>query len=146
MIADIFAPEGGWTVRIRDLSADDPSAPDAIEDVAGFSSLMHANAFARRYVRDSVERCRVPAATAQEVAGDWQAFGEDAEVLDAAEGGWRSVTEVGVFAAHPVPPDDEERDWRSLDPRRDDGDEDDEDDDGDDDAGDDGGDDGGEGE
>jgi len=120
MIAGVFAPEGGWVVRIRDLSADDPSAPEAVEEVAGFSSLMHANAFARRYVRDSVERCRVPGASAEEVAADWHAFGEDAEVADAGGAGWTSAAELGHFAAHPVPPGDEERDWRSLDPRRDD--------------------------
>ncbi|WP_144183987.1 hypothetical protein [Elioraea rosea] len=128
MIGGIFAPEGGWVVRIRDLSADDPSAPEAVEDVPGFSSLMHANAFARRYVRDSLERCRVPGATPEEVAADWHAFGEDAEVADAAEAGWKSASELSHFAAHPVAPDDEERDWRSLDPRRDDGEEDDDED------------------
>jgi hypothetical protein len=120
MIAGVFAPEGGWVVRIRDLSADDPAAPEAVEEVAGFSSLMHANAFARRYVRDSVERCRVPGASAEEVAADWHAFGEDAEVADAAGAGWTSAAELAHFAAHPVPSGDEERDWRSLDPRRDD--------------------------
>lgn len=129
MIAGLFAPEGGWVVRIRDLSTDDPAAPGAVEEVAGFATLMHANAFARRYVRDSVERCRVPGATAEEVAADWHAFGEDAEVADAAEAGWRSATELSHFAANPVPAGDEERDWRSLDPRRDEGDDEDDDDD-----------------
>jgi hypothetical protein len=129
MIAGLFAPEGGWVVRIRDLSADDPSAPEAVEDVPGFASLMHANAFARRYVRDSVERCRVPGATAEEVAADWHAFGEDAEVADAAEAGWKSAAELSHFAATPAPAGDEERDWRSLDPRRDEDDDDDDDDD-----------------
>lgn len=124
MIGGIFAPEGGWVVRIRDLSADDPAAPEAVEEVAGFSSLMHANAFARRYVRDSVERCRVPGATAEEVAADWHAFGEDAEVADAAGSGWTSAAELADFAANPAPADDEARDWRSLDPRRDDADDD----------------------
>ncbi len=47
---------------------------------------MQANAFARRYVRDSVERCRVPGATAKEVLEAWFAFGEDAEVIDAGGG------------------------------------------------------------
>jgi hypothetical protein len=130
MIAGIFAPEGGWVVRIRDLSADDPAAPEAVEEVAGFATLMHANAFACRYVRDSIERCRVPGATPEEVAADWHAFGEDAEVADAAEAGWKSATELSHFAANPAPAGDEERDWRSLDPRRDEGDEDDDDGDG----------------
>ena len=119
MIEGLFAPEGGWVVRIRDLSADDPSAPEAVEEVAGFTSLMHANAFARRYVRDSVERCRVPGAAPEDVAADWHAFGEDAEVADAGAAAWTSAAELAHFAAHPVPPGSEERDWRSLDPRRD---------------------------
>jgi hypothetical protein len=128
VIAGLFAPEGGWVVRIRDLSAEDREAPDAVEEVPGFQTLMHANEFARRYVRDSIERCRVPGATAEEVAADWQAFGEDAEVADAEEAGWRSEAEVQVFAANPVPAGDEARDWRSLDPRRDVDDDDDDDD------------------
>ena len=127
MIAGLFAPEGGWVVRIRDLSAEDPASPEAVEEVAGFATLMHANAFARRYVRDSVERCRVPGATAEEVAAHWHAFGEDAEVADAGVLGWTSATELAHFAANPLPAGDEERDWRSLDPCRDEDGEDDED-------------------
>jgi hypothetical protein len=116
--AGLFAPEGGWVVRIRDLSAEDPAAPGAVEEVAGFATLMHANAFARRYVRDSVERCRVPGALPEQVAADWHAFGEDAEVADAGPAAWSSAAELAFFAAHPVPSGSEERDWRSLDPRR----------------------------
>ena len=47
----------------------------------------------------------------------WFAFGEDAEVLEAGEDGWRSATELGDFVDQPASA--EERDWRSLDPRRD---------------------------
>ena len=51
-MSDLFAPEGGWRVRILDLSA---TADDrVVEEIGGFPTLMHANAFARRYVRDSV--------------------------------------------------------------------------------------------
>ncbi len=46
----------------------------------------------------------------------WFAFGEDAEVLEAGENGWRSGTELADFAARPASA--EERDWRALDPRR----------------------------
>ena len=63
---------------------------------------MQANAFARRYVRNSVERCRVPGTTAKEVLEAWFAFGEDAEVIDAGESGWRSATELGDFVDNPA--------------------------------------------
>lgn len=113
-MSDLFAPDDGWRVRILDLSAD--SQDNVTEEVSGFDTLMHANAFARRYVRDSVERCRVPGMSSRDVLEAWFAFGEDALVVDAAEGGWKSATELGDFvdnlASH------EERDWRSLDPRR----------------------------
>ena len=78
---------------------------------------MQANAFASRYVRDSVERCRAPRLEAREVLERWLAFGEDAEVLDAPESGaWRSATAVQGFAGTAAAAED--RDWRALDPRR----------------------------
>ena len=73
-----------------------------------------------RYVRDSVERCRAPGLSLREVLDSWFAFGEDAEVVDAGEDGWRSGTELADFADRPAGAD--ERDWRALDPRRDRGD------------------------
>jgi len=116
LMSDLFAPDDGWRVRILDLSG---GAQDNItEEVAGFDTLMHANEFARRYVRDSVERCRVPGTSAKDVLEAWFAFGEDAVVMDAPEGGWKSATELGDFVDTPA--GREERDWRSLDPRRDD--------------------------
>lgn len=114
-MSDLFAPEGGWRVRILDLSG---GAEDGIvEEVAGFPTLMQANAFASRYVRDSVELCRGPGMDAREVLERWMAFGEDAEVLDAPEGGaWRSASALQDFAASVAAAED--RDWRALDPRR----------------------------
>lgn len=113
-MSDLFAPDGGWRVRILDLSG---GAEDNItEEVGGFPTLMQANAFARAYVRDSLERCREPGVSAREVLDRWFAFGEDAEVL--AEGGWKSAAEIGDFAETPARPD--ECDWRAYDPRRDD--------------------------
>lgn len=112
-IDDLFAPEGGWRVRILDLSG---GAQDNItEEVSGFLSLMHANEFARRYVRDSVERCRVPGMSTKDVLEAWFAFGEDAVVIDAGDEGWKSAAELGTFVD--VPAGREDRDWRSLDPR-----------------------------
>jgi hypothetical protein len=119
---DLFAPQGGWRARILDLSG--ASADNVVEEIAGFPTLMHANAFARAYVRDSLERCRAPGMSAKDVLDAWFAYGEDAQVLDAAEAGWRSANELGDFVDRPAGA--EERDWRALDPRRIGGDEEDE--------------------
>ena len=115
-MSDLFAPDGGWRVRILDLSGG--AQDNIVEESGGFDTLMHANAFARRYVRDSVERCRVPGASSKEVLEAWFAFGEDVVVVDAAESGWKSAAELGDFVDNRA--GREERDWRSLDPRRDD--------------------------
>lgn len=123
-MSDLFAPEGGWRVRILDLSAD--ASDRMVEEIDGFFTLMQANEFARRYVRDSLERCRAPGMNAKDVMEAWLAWGEDAEVVDAAETGWRSAAELGTFADHPA--GEEDRDWRALDPRRIDEDEEDDDD------------------
>ncbi|HVY14511.1 MAG TPA: hypothetical protein VHB27_04745 [Rhodopila sp.] len=112
---DLFAPPGGWRVRILDLSAD--SQDNVTEEIGGFETLMHANAFARRYVRDSVENCRAPGLSTKDVLSAWFAFGEDAVVADAGDAGWKSANELGDFVDHLA--SGEERDWRALDPRRD---------------------------
>lgn len=113
-MSDLFAPPGGWRVRILDLSGG--AEDNVVEEVGGFPTLMQANAFARRYVRDSVDRCRVPGMSAKEVLATWFAYGEDADIPDAGEAGWRSGTELHDFAETSA--DAEERDWRALDPRR----------------------------
>ena len=113
-MSDMFAPDGGWRVRILDLSGG--AHDNIVEEIGGFETLMQANAFARRYVRDSLERCRLSGMNAKEVLEAWFAFGEDAEVIDAGEAGWRSATELGDFVDNPG--GSEDRDWRSLDPRR----------------------------
>jgi hypothetical protein len=115
MTNDIFAPDGGWRVRILDLSGG--AEDNIVEEIRGFPTLMQANAFARRYVRDSVERCRQGGMSARQVLDSWFAFGEDAEVLEAGDGGWKSGTELADFADRPAGA--EERDWRALDPRQD---------------------------
>ena len=115
-MSDLFAPEGGWRVRILDMSGG--AEDNIVEEIGGFPTLMQANAFARAYVRDSVERCRTPGLPAREVLDSWFAWGEDVEVLDAGDGAWRSANELGDFADTPARAG--ERDWRTLDPRRDD--------------------------
>jgi hypothetical protein len=113
-MSDLFSPAGGWRVRILDLSGG--AEGNVVEEIGGFETLMQANAFARRYVRDSIERCRLPGLDTKQLLETWFAFGEDAEVIDAGDAGWRSATELGDFADRPADP--EERDWRALDPRR----------------------------
>lgn len=115
----LFGDPGGFAVRIMDLSGANGSDP--VEVVRGFDTLAHANAFARRYVRDSMERCRTAGLTADSVIAAWFAFGEDAEVTGGAEQAWRSAAELSDFAAH-APEDVEERNWRAIDPRRDESD------------------------
>ncbi|MCS6931659.1 MAG: hypothetical protein NZM27_05565 [Acetobacteraceae bacterium] len=101
----------GFLVVIRDLSGGNGAEP--VERIRGFRSLEHANEFARRYVRDSIERCRAPGMSAEQVLEAWFAFGEDAEV----PGGWSSGAEIRAFAETPLR-DAERRNWRVLDPRR----------------------------
>lgn len=112
----LFGTEGGYAVRIMDLSGG--NGADPVEIIRGFRTLEHANAFARRYVRDSIERCRTSGLTPEEVLAAWFAFGEDAQVMGGAEHAWQSAAELNDFAARP-PLDAEERRWRVLDPRRD---------------------------
>jgi hypothetical protein len=116
----IFRPnpflQAGLAVRIMDLSGANGAEP--VETVTGFQTIEHANAFARRYVRDSLERSRAAGMTPDEVMASWFAFGEDAEVQGAGEGAWTSASELADFAARPVR-DAEDRNWRVLDPRRD---------------------------
>lgn len=120
-MSDLFAPPGGWRVRILDLSGG--AEDNIVEEIGGFPTLMQANAFARRYVRDSVEICRAAGSSTREVLDTWFAFGEDAEVIDAGDEGWRSGAELSDFVERPASA--EERDWRALDPRRDEDDADD---------------------
>lgn len=110
----LFTP-AGLSVRIRDLSGANGAEP--VETVRGFATLAHANAFARRYVRDSLERCRTRGADPAAVLEAWFAWGEDAEVAAGDDQAWRSAAELDAFARTPVT-DAEERDWRALDPRR----------------------------
>lgn len=116
---DILGKADGIEVRIMDLSGANGSEP--LETVRGFTSLTHANAFARRYVRDSMEVCRPRGADAVAAREAWFAFGEDAVIGGpegaVIEGAWTSGSELADFAATP-PRDREERNWRMIDPRK----------------------------
>jgi hypothetical protein len=115
----IFSPRlaapPGLAVRILDLSG--ANGADPVEVVQGFRGIEHANAFARRYVRDSLERCRTAGMAPEAVLEAWFAYGEDAEVAGAGDQAWKSATELHAFAETRVS-DAEERNWRILDPRR----------------------------
>lgn len=102
-----------YLVRIVDLS--DDTGDNVVEEIGPFDTVDDANLFARRYVRDSVERCRAQGMDAKAVLDAWFAFGEDAKVPEAGEHAWTSATELHDFAARRAAPAD--RDWRSLDPR-----------------------------
>lgn len=102
-----------FAVRILDLSGE--SGDNVVEEIGPFATLADANLFARRYVRDSVERCRAAGMSDRQVLEAWFAFGEDAVVADAGEEGWRSATELADFAARRAR--GAERNWRALDPR-----------------------------
>jgi hypothetical protein len=102
-------------VRILDLSG---GAEDGItEEVGPFADAEEATRFARAYVRDSLERCRQPGMDARALLDAWLAYGEDAEVVVIPIGTvWTSRAELQILAGTPA--DLEDRDWRSLDPRR----------------------------
>jgi hypothetical protein len=102
-------------VRILDLSG---GAEEGItEEVGPFPDADEATQFARAYVRDSLERCRQPGMDGRAVLAAWLAYGEDAEVIAEPLGTvWTSRPEVQILADHPA--DEDERDWRALDPRR----------------------------
>ncbi|WP_421995438.1 hypothetical protein [Roseococcus sp.] len=116
---EILGKADGIEVRIMDLSGANGSEP--LETVRDFTSLAHANSFARRYVRDSMEICRPRGGNAEAAREAWFAFGEDAVITDAEgraiEGGWNSGNELADFAATP-PRDREDRNWRMIDPRK----------------------------
>jgi hypothetical protein len=105
----------GISVRIMDLSGANGSEP--VEEIRGFGSLGHANMFARRYVRDSVEICRARGMAPEQVIEAWFMFGEDAEVHGAPTGAWSSRAELKGFSERPLR-ESEQRDWRAIDPRR----------------------------
>ncbi len=105
----------GISVAIMDLSGANGSEP--VEVVSGFGSLGHANMFARRYVRDSVEICRARGMAPEQVIEAWFMFGEDAQVHGAPAGAWSSKAELKEFSERPLGMS-EQRDWRAIDPRR----------------------------
>jgi hypothetical protein len=111
--APISPTQAAIKVRIIDLS--DTSGDNVVEEIGPFPTVADANLFARRYVRDSVERCRAPGMEPRAVLDAWFAFGEDATVPEAGEMGWKSATELHDFAARRAKSID--RDWRALDPR-----------------------------
>ena len=103
----------GMRVRIIDLSGG--AEDNIVEEITGFLGIEHANLFARRYVRDSMERCRAQGMSTQAILDAWFAYGEDAQVLEGGDAAWKSATELADFAARRAAMAD--RDWRTIDPR-----------------------------
>lgn len=112
--AQVREDDTGPRVRIMDLSGG--AEDNIVEEIGRFQNVAHANAFARAYVRDSIEICRAARSTPRDTLEAWFAFGENAEVLNAGEDGWKASTEINDFVERPATP--MERDWRALDPRR----------------------------
>ena len=102
------------TLKVRIIDLSDDTGDNVVEEIGPFPTIADANLFARRYVRDSVERCRAPGMEPKAVLDAWFAFGEDATVPDAGDQGWRSATELQDFAARRAKP--LARDWRALAP------------------------------
>ena len=123
IFSDAISAPPGLAVRILDLSG--ANGADPVEVVRGFGSVAHANAFARRYVRDSLDRCRARGMAPDTVLETWFAYGEDAEVVGAGDEAWKSATELHAFAEARAT-DPEDRNWRVIDPRREDDEEDEE--------------------
>ncbi len=115
-VTTLFAPPGGFRVRITDHSA--PPDDALVEEITGFPTLAHANEFARRYVRASIESCRAPGLDAEDVLTAWLRFGEDATVPDAEPQGFHGADVASLFASEPAAA--EACNWRALDPRNDD--------------------------
>ncbi|CAI3929155.1 unnamed protein product [Commensalibacter communis] len=106
--------KGEYKVHVFDLSSD--AEDKVVEIIDGFYNEEHAIVFAHAYVRASVERCRIPGVTNQEIVDAWSAFGEDIKVMKKEETVWNSSDEIMSFVENVATP--MECDWRSLDPRR----------------------------
>lgn len=102
-------------MHILDLSSD--ADDKVVEVVINFFNADHANGFAQAYVRDSVERCRIPGASNQEIFEAWSMFGEDAKAIIIDGHGWESSPAIimGFIEEVATPM---QRDWRAFDPRR----------------------------
>ena len=85
--------------------------PEHEYEINGFSSLDHAQEYARRRVRDSLEDFRDQGKSDDEIGGDGYQFGEDAVVIG---GNYAGASELEFFIQHPATT--EERDWQSIEP------------------------------
>lgn len=106
--------KGEYIIHVFDLSSDHEDK--VVEIIDGFYNEEHAIVFAHAYVRASVERCRIPGGTNQEIFDAWSAFGEDVKVMKKEDEIWNSSDEIMSFVENQST--SMECDWRSLDPRR----------------------------
>jgi len=96
-----------YAVRILDMfHYQDPEHELLID---GFPSLALAIEYARRRVWDSVEECRGPDCSKDELRRRWVTFGEDAIVVG---GNYAGSHEIEFFVDNPATP--EQRDWPAI--------------------------------
>lgn len=99
-----------WSVLVIDMfHYMDPEEGERL--VTGFLKKEDAIEYARRRTRSSVEECRPGAPEATALRSAWFMFGEDCIVLGT---GYKGLSELDEFIAHPATP--EEIDWVSLEP------------------------------
>lgn len=81
--------------------------------VGGFPTLEEATEYARRRVRDSIERLRQSGQSKEELRRLWHAFGEDVVVI--ARNGYAGANELDEYLDHPATM--EERDYLAIEKR-----------------------------
>ena len=88
---------GGFRVLIIDMGRYDA---DEEQTVGPFQTFEEAKAYARRFVRRSVEDLRAPNQSDEELRRLWHSFGEDAVVVGGEEG-YAGSRELDHFIKHP---------------------------------------------
>jgi hypothetical protein len=108
-------PSATWRVLI----IDNFHMHDADEhyEIGGFPSLEAAREYCRRFNHASLEHCRKPSMSAEDLVKQWLSFGEAASVIGDPEP-MASVDMVRSFAAGPPPTDPSLLDYKALEPPR----------------------------
>jgi nucleotide-binding universal stress UspA family protein len=86
-----------YSVLIIDMARYDAESESR---VGGFRSFEEAKAYARDFVRRSVEDLRAPGQSAEELHRLWHVFGEDAVVVGGEER-YAGSHDLGDFIRHP---------------------------------------------
>jgi len=96
-----------YAVRILDMAHYPDSEHEML--IEGFPSLVLATEYARRRVWASVEECRSPNSSREQIRRSWWLFGEDAIVIG---GDYAGSHEIDFFVDHPAGP--VQRDWKAI--------------------------------